>query len=159
MSLQLTISAFFDTATFDAQTAAREQRIQELLNGLEQVDEQTTMSFNKVMTMMRGSYMVVSGIARVIGGGFSRIFQGVWSVVTSAVMASKALSAALVAGGTATGNVWMVIQAGIMMASLIAASVNVGALVIGQKDLARQARGMNFSLHGISSMIQTFSIG
>ncbi len=153
MTLQLTISAFFETSVFDAQTAARERRIQGLLNGLEQVDQKTKMSFNKVMNVMRGSYMIVSGITRVIGGGFSRVFQGVWSAITSAILANKAIAAAV-----AASSPWGWIQAGVMLASLTMASMNVAALMSGQKNIARQARGLNFALHGISSMIQGFTI-
>ena len=154
MSVQLTISAFLETSAFDAQTAEREERIRRLLGGLEQVDEKTKSSFNKVMGMMRGSYMVISGIARVMGPGFSRIFQGIWSVVTSTIMFYKSIQAAMMASPVPGAA----LQAMVMMFSIIAATANVAALMAGQKDLARQTRGMNFALHGISSMISSFSI-
>ncbi len=154
MSVQLTISAFLETSAFDAQTAERERRIRELLGGLEEVDKKTENSYNKVMAMMRGSYMIISGIARVMGPGFARVFQGIWSVVTSTIMAYKSIIAMTAASPVPGAR----IQAAIMGFSLMAAISNVSALMRGQKALARQSRGINFALHGISSMISSFSM-
>jgi len=103
--------------------------------------------YRKLMSQIRGSYMIVSGLVRVMGSGMSRIFQGIWSIAVSAIATYKSIAAAMAAtpGGQA--------QALLMFTSLIMASINVGALITGQTDLARQARGLNFTLHGISSMI------
>ncbi len=152
MSLQLTISAFLETSAFDAQTAERERRIRELLGGLQQIDEKTDESFNKVVRMMRGSYMIISGIARVMGPGFSRVFQSIWSVATSSIIIYTAIAKAkfFIPGQEITSL--------LMIAELVAAVVNMGALMTGQKDLARESRGVNFALHGISTMISSFSI-
>ena len=127
--------------------AELDARIKKAAQALQEANEQSASSFNVVMNMMRGTYMIIGGMVRVIGGGFSRIFQGMWSVAVAAIGTYTAIAGAISAIPGAQA------QAAIMFISLLSAISNVTALAQGQTDIARQARGINFAMHGISAMI------
>ncbi|KKN42888.1 hypothetical protein LCGC14_0708620 [marine sediment metagenome] len=150
MSLQVPITYFLEYSGFDKRTFLLDRELNNLGEKQVQVEIAIEKSFNKVVTMMRGSYMIVSGMARIIGGGFSRVFQSIWGVAVAAISIQTAIAKAqfFVPG--------MQLQSVMMLGILTSAIFNMGALMAGQKDLARQARGVNFALHGISSMIGSF---
>ena len=147
---QISIMAFIENLPeIEAVVTELENRSSRIIELQKEAAEEIKHNFNKVMAAMRGTYMVVGGLVRVIGGGFSRIFQGMWSIAVSGIATYKAIAGALAASPVPGAQA----QAILMFASLIAATANVTNLIIGQKEVARQARGINFALHGISQML------
>lgn len=110
-------------------------------------------SFSIVMAGMRTSYLMFSGLSRILGGGMTQIFRTMYSVGMAAVGTYTAVAAAM--GATGVG----LPQALLMEASLIVASTQLIMLLSGQKEMATNMRGLNMMLHGVSGMIGSFSLG
>jgi len=115
---------------------------------VEDVKEEAVRSFNEVMTYMRASYLMISGVSRILGGEMSHAFSLMYSVGVSAIGTYKAIAAAMATTGPAG---W--IQASLMMISLTTATSSLMAILAGQRELSTQIRGINMSLHGISAII------
>lgn len=114
------------------------------------VEEQTQKSFNEVMGMMRVSYLMISGVSRVLGGGMTQVFSSMYMVGMSAIATYKAIAVAMAASGPAG---WA--QAAIMSLSLITATTSLISILAGQRELSTKIRGINMGLHGISGLIGT----
>ena len=120
---------------------------------IDTVEDQAEESFKEVMGFMRASYLMISGISRIMGGGMSQVFSSLYMAAMSAIGTYKAIAAAIAATGP-TG--W--VQAGIMTTSLITANLSLISVMMGQRDLSTKIRGINMALHGISGVISSFSI-
>lgn len=129
-----------------------EDTVEKATEATEAVENEAEKSFNNVMGMMRSSYMIMSGVGRIMGGTMGKMFSGLYSLAISSIMTYKAIAAAVAA--TPGGQV----QAAIMFASLSIAAANLGATIGKQKEFSRGLSGLNTSLHGISGMIDSFSI-
>ena len=119
-------------------------------NATEMVDDvkdKAEKSFNEVMGFMRTSYLLISGISRVLGQGMSQVFSSIYMTAISAIGTYKAIAAAMAASGVGTA------QAIIMGISLTTATASLVSIMAGQRDLSVKIRGINMTLHGISSMI------
>ncbi len=134
----------------DTKIETTEEKAEQLT---ESVEEQTQKSFNNVMGFMRASYLMISGLSRVMGGGLSQVFSSIYMAAMSAIGAYQAIAAAIAASGPAG---WL--QAAIMTTSLITAGLSLVSILAGQRDLSTKIRGVNMALHGISGMISTFSL-
>lgn len=135
-----------DKTAEDAKKKAEEARFVAKLAATEAQN-----SFRMVMAGMRTSYLLFSGVARVMGGGMTMIFRTLYSVGMAAVGTYSAIAAAAAASGPAG---W--VQAGLMLASLTMASMQLSGVMRGQRDLARNMRGVNMMLHGISGLLSTY---
>lgn len=129
-----------------------EETEEKAVDALESVEEQAQKSFNNVMGMMRVSYLMISGMSRVLGGGMTQIFSSMYITAISAIGTYKAIAAAMAASGPAG---WL--QATIMTLSLITATSSLVSIMAGQRELSTQIRGINMTLHGISTLIGAFS--
>lgn len=116
------------------------------------VEEETAKSFQEVIGMMRASYMMVTGVAGVIGKDMGQIFSAMYAVASGAIQTSAAIAAALAASGPAG---W--IQAGLMGMSLAVASISLVGVMSGQKDLAQKISAFNMILQGFGGMIDSMS--
>ena len=149
--LQLSIEVFLDDA------AVRTQQTELMANNvkigtiIEENRIATERSFNDIMTTARTSYMLMAGMARVMGTGMTEVFRTSYQILISAIGVYQAFVAIELGKGPAG---WL--QAGIMSASLATAMVRVYALVTNQDDLSRQMRGVWMGLHGVSSMLGSF---
>lgn len=115
---------------------------------VEDVKEEAVRSFNEVMGFMRASYLMISGVSRILGGEMSQVFSYMYSVGVSAIGTYKAIAAAMAASGPAG---W--VQATLMMMSLTTATSSLISILAGQRELSTKIRGINMSLHGISALI------
>lgn len=118
----------------------------------EKVEDATARSFDEVMGYMRASYLMISGLSRVLGGGMSQVFSSLYMVAMSAIGTYKAIAAAIAA--TPGGQ----LQAGLMFISLITASLSLTSILAGQRELSTKIRGINMSLHGISSLMGMYFV-
>ncbi len=134
----------------DDNIEATEEKAEQLT---ESVEEQTQKSFNNVMGFMRASYLLISGLSRVMGGGMTQVFSSMYMAAMSVIGTYKAIAAAIAASGPAG---W--VQAGIMITSLVTASLSLVSILSGQRALSTKIRGVNMALHGISGMISSFSL-
>ncbi len=134
----------------DAKIEDTEEKAEE---AVESVEEQTKKSFTQVMGYMRASYLIISGMSRIMGGGMSQIFSSIYMAAMSAIGTYKAIAAAI----AATGPIGWV-QAAIMTTSLVTASLSLVSIMMGQRDMSTKIRGLNMSLHGISALITTFTL-
>ena len=135
----------------------KQQETKELVvvttEAIEENKQRARESFHTVMGMMRTSYLMFSGMGRIIGGGMTMMFRTMYMVGIAAVGTYKAIAAAMAASGPAG---WL--QAAIMFSSLAVASTQLIAVLTGQKDLTQKMRGFNMMLHGISGMIGSYSV-
>ena len=149
--LQLSIEVFLDDAEARANIAELEARNVKIGAIIEENRIATERSFNDIMTTARTSYMLMAGMARVMGTGMTEVFRTSYQILISAIGVYQAFVAIELGKGPAG---WL--QAGIMSASLATAMVRVYTLVTNQDDLSRQMRGVWMGLHGVSSMIGSF---
>lgn len=96
--------------------------------------------------------MMISGVMQTIGGSMSQAFTAMYSIATSAISLYSMIGTA--AAATPGGQV----QAALIGASMITALIQLGAVQTGQADLARSVGGLNMALHGLGSMIISFSL-
>ena len=109
---------------------------------VDNVEAKAQESFEHVMNMMRASYLIISGVSRVMDQGMSQTFSSMYMVAVSTI------AAAIAASGPAG---W--IQAAIMLISLATATSSLASVVTGQRELSTQLRGVNMALHGIQSLM------
>jgi len=105
-------------------------------------------SFQHVQSMMRASYMMVSGISQIIGGDMGRVFSAMYGMGVAMIGTFKSLAAA-VAVSSPVG--W--IQAALMFTSLMSATIQLASISSGQTQLSQQMHGLTMSLHGIQGII------
>lgn len=142
--------------TVDKKTEDSEKEVIEMMQEsyekqsqlVEDVQEEAVRSFNEVMGFMRASYLMISGVSRILGGEMSQTFSLMYSVGVSAIGTYQAIAAAMAATGP---QGW--IQAGLMMISLTTATASLVSILAGQRELSTKIRGINMSLHGISALI------
>ena len=151
--IEITINAEEALRELDQLDSKIEDIEQKAEDAIETVEEQTKKSFNQVMGFMRGSYAMISGLSRVMGGGMTQVFSSMYMAAMSAIGTYTAIKAAIAATGPAG---W--VQAAIMTTSLITASLSLASILSGQRDLSTKIRGVNMALHGISGMISSFSL-
>lgn len=106
-----------------------------------------------VMSSMRTTYLMLTGLGRVMGGGMTMMFRTIYTVGMSAVGTYKALAAAAAASGP-----WGWAQAAIMYASTFAALGQLSAVMRGQTELTQTMRGYYMMLHGVSGLLGSFSM-
>ena len=145
------IEARLDTTYLKQEIEEVEGKIGRALETTKLVDEKITRSFNDVMTTARTGYMLMAGMARIMGTGMTEIFRTSYQIIVGAIGAYSAMAAAEAAKGPIG---W--VQAALMWASVAAAGVRLVAIASGQTDLSRQMRGVWMGLHGISSMLGSF---
>lgn len=119
---------------------------------VDDVKERALESFNEVMGFMRATYLIISGVSRVMDQGMSGVFSSMYMVGMAAIATYKAIAAAMAASGVGTA------QAIIMGISLTTATASLISILTGQRELSTKIRGVNMGLHGISALIQQFSI-
>ena len=121
---------------------------EKLINATKEVDRKTMESFQHVQSMMRASYMMVSGISQIIGGDMGRVFSAMYGMGVAMIGTFKSLAAA-VAVSSPVG--W--IQAALMFTSLMSATIQLASISSGQTQLSQQMHGLTMSLHGIQGII------
>ena len=101
---------------------------------------------------MRAGYMMVSGVAQIMGTSMGAIFSSMMGAASSAIGTYEAIATAMAASGP-----WGWIQAGIMFASLTIALVGLGELMDEKQRLGRNLNLLNMSLQGFSQLIGSFN--
>ena len=150
--VQLSIEVFLDDAEARAKQAELMANNVKIGTIIQENAIATQRSFNDIMTTARTSYMLLAGMARVMGTGMTEVFRTSYQILISAIGVYQAFVAIELGKGPAG---W--IQAGIMSASLATAMIRVYALVTNQDELSRQMRGVWMGLHGVSGMISSFT--
>jgi len=148
MSIQIEIVVYLDDTKLKDKMAETQQIVDTTKENIDANEKAAKQSFNEVMGFMRTSYLLISGVSRVMGQGMSQVFSSMYMVAMSTIGTYKAITAAIAATGPAG---W--IQAGIMTISLATATSSLVSIMAGQRDLSSRIRGINMSLHGISSLI------
>ena len=153
MSLQLGIVGYLESQELDQQIAEKRAEIAELHAGVDAVDEASEKSFVSLMGVMRTSYLMFSGMGRILGGGMTMAFRSMYNIGMSAVGTYSAIAAAM----AATGTPWDVVKSLIMITSLGLAQGQLVSVLAGQNQLTQQVRGLNMMLHGLSGLIRSSS--
>jgi hypothetical protein len=120
---------------------------------IENVDQETKRSFNQVLSLARGAYLVGLGMVKAGGESVSYFFRAMISSFFGAVSILQPLLQAILHAGAATLNPYMVAQAVLGLASL---GVSIGAAVsaeAGNQDLARGLRGLDMTILGFQQLI------
>ena len=102
------------------------------------------------MGAMRGSYMMISGIAQILGTSMSQVFSSLYAIAYSSIEIFSAIAAAqfFVPG--------MQLQSMMMVASLVTAIVGLAGVATAQQDLSRGVSAIHMTLQGFSTMIGGF---
>jgi len=149
--IQLSIEVYLEDAELRAKQAELRANNVKIGTIIEANEQATKRSFNDIMTTARTGYMLMAGMARVMGTGMTEVFRTSYQILISAIGVYQAFVALELGKGPAG---W--VQAGVMSASLATAMIRVYALVSNQDDLSRQMRGVWMGLHGVSSMLGSF---
>ena len=152
MSMQLSIEVYLDDGVARITQAALEVKNEQIKNAIEENQKKTKETFAQAMAAMRAGYMVISGITQAMGGTMSQAFSAMYGIAMAGIQTGLSISAALAASGPAG---W--IQAAMMSASLIAAIVQLGAVAIGQEDFAQQISGLNMTIQGLGSLMDSMN--
>jgi len=104
------------------------------------------------MAGMRTSYLLFAGMGRIMGGGMTMLFRTMYAAMIAGVGTFKALTATALA--TPGGQ----LQALLMAASLGVVIMQLTGVITAQDEFARNMRGFNMMLHGISGMIGTYHV-
>jgi hypothetical protein len=150
MSEEINIHIHID----DTEVEETDKKVEELQSKAakvtEDVEREANISFNKVMLMARGSYMMMAGLIRASGGAVSSIFR---MTVSAAISTVAVLTPLLQAEAVTPG---MQIQAAIGLTNLGLATAAIIAASTKQAELSHQLMGITTSLHGISMMLGSF---
>jgi len=114
---------------------------------IDEVDNRTRESFNKVLSMARGSYLLALGAVKAFGGSISYMFRSMVSAAFTTIAAYKAISL----GKLMTTGDW--ISFGMEMAQLGLATAATIAAQAGAQDIGRSLMGAKMSLMGLNQMI------
>lgn len=114
---------------------------------IDKVNQETQESFNKVLAMARGSYLVALGTLKIFGGSVSYMFRSMISGMFTTITALKAIAL----GKAMTTMDWISFglemgQLGLSLAATIAAEEQ-------QMELGRSLMGAKMGLMGISQLI------
>lgn len=150
--MQLSIEVYLDDGVARITQAALEVKNEQIKNAIEENQKKTKETFAQAMAAMRAGYMVISGITQAMGGTMSQAFSAMYGIAMAGIQTGLSISAALAASGPAG---W--IQAAMMSASLIAAIVQLGAVAIGQEDFAQQISGLNMTIQGLGSLMDSMN--
>ena len=145
--MQISIEAYLDDSSAKVQQAILEAKNERINRALEETEEKTKEAYDNAIGAMRASYMMISGVAQVMGGSMGQIFSSLYAVAVSTIQVFSAIAAAqfFVPGRQ--------MESVLMVAALISAISSLGAVMIGQTRLSKAVSGINMSLHGISTMI------
>jgi len=151
MSLQLILTAMGDFSEVEVKQAIAEARNEKIAEMTDENEKRTKEAFDASIGAMRASYMMISGMAQVMGGGMGQIFSSLYSIAISTIQVFSAIAAAqfFVPG--------MQMQSILMVASLATAIVSLAGVMTGQTKLASQISGINMSLQGFSQLIGVMS--
>ena len=145
------VKAILDDAEAKAQLADLETQSVKIGTQIEMNEVAQQRSFDEIMLSMRSGYMLMAGMARVMGTGMTEVFRTSYQMFVSAIGVYQAFIALETAKGPAG---W--VQAALMTISLATAGVRLYGLATGQADLSRQMRGVWMGLHGVSSLLGGF---
>lgn len=138
-----------DTSELEEAELKAQEILEEADKVTEEVQQKAKMSFNQVMLMARGAYMVTAGLIRATGGTVSTVFRMVISAAISAV-------ATLYPILTAQLTTPMAIQASIGLINLGIAGIAIDAAIRKQAELSRGMMAINTTLHGMSMMVGSY---
>lgn len=114
---------------------------------IHKTDKATTASFQQVVSMARGSYLLALGTVKAFGGSVSYMFRSMVSAAFSTIIALKAVSLAK----AMTTMDW--ISFAMEMGQLGLATAATIAAELGAQDIGRSLMGAKMSLMGLSSLI------
>lgn len=156
MSIQVRIEGYLDDSDVTSKQVIAEARNKEISEKLDENEKRTRESFKQVVGVMRAGYMMVSGLAQVMGGSMGQIISSIYGTAVAGIATYTAIHTALLASPDPTGRTQ--IQAGMALIGLGAALGSLLGVMTGQEELARGMNGLNMSLQGIGSMIANFSV-
>lgn len=139
-----------DTSELEAAEEKAEEIIETQEETIEEVEKKAHMSFNKVMLMARGAYMITAGIIRATGGTVSTMFR----MAISAAISTAAFMYPLLTAESLTPG--MQVQAAIGLINLAIAMEAIGMAARQQQELARGMMAINTTLHGMSMMLGSY---
>ena len=154
MSLRISVDAVLDDSQAKSQQAELEVANEKIANAITENEKKTKEAYQLSLGAMRASYMMVSGISQVIGGGMGQIFSTLYGVAVAGITTYQSIAAAMAASGPAG---W--IQATLMTSSLIAALISLGSLAAGQTELASQVSGLNMVIQGFGGLLDSMPFG
>ena len=154
MSLKISVDAVLDDSQAKSQQAELEVANEKIANAITENEKKTKEAYQLSLGAMRASYMMVSGISQVIGGGMGQIFSTLYGVAVAGITTYQSIAAAMAASGPAG---W--IQATLMTSSLIAALISLGGLAAGQTELASQVSGLNMVIQGFGGLLDSMPFG
>ena len=154
MSLRISVDAVLDDSQAKSQQAELEVANEKIANAITENEKKTKEAYQLSLGAMRASYMMVSGISQVIGGGMGQIFSTLYGVAVAGITTYQSIAAAMAASGPAG---W--IQATLMTSSLIAALISLGGLAAGQTELASQVSGLNMVIQGFGGLLDSMPFG
>ena len=144
------IAAWIDWTPLQLTTKEIEDRVISLGELIKQEEQRAMRVRSMVVGMMRGSYLIMTGMGRVMGGGMTMMFRTMYTIATQSIATIAAISAAQATQGPAgwAQSAMASIQLGFASAQLVG--------VLTQNDqLTQQMRGFNMLMHGLGSMISS----
>lgn len=147
------LTAMGDFSEVEVKQAIAEARNERIGEMIDENEKRTKQAFDASIAAMRASYMMVSGIAQIMGGGMGVIFSSLYGIAVSTIQVFSAIAAAqfFVPG--------MQMQSIMMVASLVSAIISLRLVMAGQTELAGRVSGINMALQGFGSLIGGFHFG
>ena len=146
-SIQLSIEVYLDDAAARLLAAQTQTTAEETTKLIETNKQAQIESYHHIMSNMRGAYLIMTGLGRIMGGGMTMAFRTMYTIGTSLITSYTAISAAIAQIPGAQ------VQAALAIAGLAFASIQMFGVLTQQDELTQTMRGFYMSLHGISNMI------
>lgn len=145
--IQMSIEAFIDQSYVRDVQQEITTRAEHNAALIEENKKQQAASFHSIMANMRGAYLVMTGMSRVLGGGMTMMFRTMYTMGTSLIATYTTVAAAL------EGIPGAQIQATLALAGLAFASAQLTGVITKNQELTQNMRGIYMALHGISGMM------
>jgi len=129
-------------------------RVEEVV---EQVREKAEITWDHILAGVHATWLATQGLVRAGGGSVQTVMRAVIGSTISAISTITPVLSALMAEGLAGMNPYQVAQA---LAGLASIGLATGALISAQmeeQELSDALRGANMALHGVQSLLLTFS--
>ena len=118
---------------------------------IEEVEVASSASFNRVISMARGSYLVSLGMVKAMGGSVSYMFRSMVSAAFATIAALRAVSL----GKAMTTRDWLSFV--MEMGQLALATSATIAAELQQQQIGRDIMGAKLSLMGLQQLIGALS--
>lgn len=127
-----------------------ETEIEEKQELLKDLEDESEITFSKVLSMAHAGWLATQGIVRAAGGTIQTVFR---TVVGTALGTIAVLAPLFTAMEVTPG---MQVQATLGFMSLITSLAALDAATREEKEFSDALRGANMALHGIQSLLGVF---